>query len=140
MAGRAAFEGRRLPAGPAQREREQEHFPWFTLRRTAAHPRGGESITGRRAAQPQARQGSYWRKLPLGGLSRGIWTRRSYLPVALSPARVKVCSAPLAESGAASIACSEGLGGLRLRVQGHAEPVHRAVALAIVACPRSALR
>jgi hypothetical protein len=38
-----------------------------------------------------------------------------------------------AESGAASIACSEGLGGLRLGVLGNAEPLHRALALAIAA-------
>src|SRR2546423_6576562 len=53
----AAFEGRRLPVGWTGSEREQEHFRWFVPRRTAAFPRGGggESITGRLAAQPQAR-------------------------------------------------------------------------------------
>ena len=40
--------------------------------------------------------------------------------------------------GRRSIACSEGPGGLRPGILGHAEPLHRALALAIAACPRSA--
>jgi hypothetical protein len=42
------------------------HFRWFGPRRTAALPRrggGGESITGRLAAEPQARQGAMDGKL-----------------------------------------------------------------------------
>ena len=45
----------------------------------------------------------------------------------------------IADSGAASPACSEGLGGPRLGVPDDAAPLLRAVALAIVSCPRTAL-
>jgi hypothetical protein len=45
----------------------------------------------------------------------------------------------IADSGAASAACSEGLGGLRLGVLDDADPLLRAVALAIVTCQRTAL-
>src|SRR5437667_8892060 len=86
MAGRAAFEGRRLPVGWTGSEREQEHFPWFTPRRTAAHPRGGrrgESITGRRAAQPQGPAGKLlaeatsWRPQPRNLDASLLLARRS---------------------------------------------------------------
>ena len=63
----AAFQGRRLPVGWTGSEREEEHFRWFTPRRTAALPRGGrrgDSTTGRIAAEPQARM--------VGGDSVGV--------------------------------------------------------------------
>ena len=74
-----AFEGRRLPVCWTGSERENKNTSAGSARgaqQRSPEGGGGESITGRCAAQPQARQGAMGGNYGLGGLSRGIRTRQ----------------------------------------------------------------